>query len=131
VVSCDFTRGERGELIAEVARLRRRTVLLGALVGLLIALLRASKVQLDYERLPEGDAKRILLRAIGRARKVLPLSAALRITRLSASRYHGWCRTEAGCDLDDQPSCPRDVPTRLTPGEIENMKQRVESDDRE
>jgi hypothetical protein len=63
VVSCDFTRGERGELIAEIARLRRRTVLLRALVGLLIALLRASKVQLDYERLPEGDAKRILLRA--------------------------------------------------------------------
>jgi hypothetical protein len=83
VASCGFTRGERGELIAEIARLRRRTVLLGAVVGLLIALLRASKVQLDYERLPEGDANRIFLRAIEQARKVLPLNAALRITRLS------------------------------------------------
>ena len=83
VDSCGFTRGERGELIAEIARLRRRMVLLGAVVGLLIALLRASKSQLDYERLPEGDAKRIFLRAIEQARKVLPLNAALRITRLS------------------------------------------------
>jgi putative transposase len=48
----------------------------------------------------------------------LPLSAALRITRLSASRYHSWCPAEAGCDLDDHPSCPRVVPTRLTPGEL-------------
>jgi putative transposase len=92
-------------------------------------MLRVSKVRRDYERLPNSDAKRILLRAIERAGKVLPLNAALRITRLSASRYHSWCRAEAGCDLDDHPSCPRVVPTRLTPNEIENMKQMVESDD--
>ena len=80
--------------------------LLGAIVGLLMALLRTSKIQLDYERPPGGDAKRIILRAIKRSEKVLPLNAALRITRLSASRYHSWCRAEAGCHLDDQPSCP-------------------------
>ena len=129
VVSCDFAGGERIELIVEIERLRRRTALLGAVVGLLIAMLRVSKTQLAFERLPEGDTKRILLRAIERAGKVLPLNAALRITSLSASRYHSWCRTEAGCDLDNHPSCPRVVPTRLTPGEIENMKQMVESDD--
>jgi putative transposase len=129
VVSRDLAKDDRGELVAEIEKLRRRTALLGAVVGLLIALLRVSKVQLDYERLPEGDAKKILLRAIERARKVLPLSAALRITCLSASRYHGWCRAEAGCDLEDQPSCPRVVPTRLTPDEIENMRKMVESND--
>ena len=129
VVSCDFAEDDRGELVAEIERLRRRTALLGAVVGLLIAVLRASKIQLEHERLPDGDAKKTLLRSIERARKVLPLSAALRITRLSASRYHGWCRAEAGCDLDDQPSCPRVVPTRLTPDEIENMRKMVESDD--
>jgi hypothetical protein len=51
-------------------------------------MLRVSKVQLDYERLPDGDAKRILLRAIERAGTVLPLNVALRIARLSSSRYH-------------------------------------------
>jgi transposase InsO family protein len=99
------------------------------MVALLVAVLRVSKVQLDYERFTEGDSKKILLRAIGRARKVLPLNTALRITRLSASCYHGWCRTEAGCDLDDQPSCPRVVATRLTAYETENMRKMVESDD--
>jgi transposase InsO family protein len=129
VISFDLAARDHAELAAEIERHRRRAALLGAIVGLLIALLRTSKIQLDYERLPDGDAKRILLRAIKRSEKVLPLNAALRITRLSASRYHGWCRAEAGCDLDDQPSCPRVVPTRLTPDEIENMRKMVESDD--
>ncbi len=129
VVFCDLAEDGRGELAAEIEMLRRRTALLGAVVGLLISMLRVSKIQLDYERLPEGDAKRILLRAIERARKVVPLGATLRITRLSASRYHGWCRDEAGCDLEDQPSCPRVVPTRLTPDEVDKMRQMVESHD--
>jgi len=128
VVSCDLAEDDRGELVAEIEKLRGHTARLGAMVTLLIAVLRASKVKFDYERFPECDAKRILLRAIKRARKVLPLSATLRITRLSASRYHGWSRAEAGCDLDDQPSCPRVVPTRLTPDEVENMRRMVESD---
>jgi transposase InsO family protein len=129
VISCDLPAYDLAELAAEIERLLRRTALLGAVVGLLIAMLRVSKVQLDYERLPEGDAKKILLRAIQRARNVLPLNAALRITRLSASRYHGWCRAEAGCDLDDQTSCPRVVPTRLTPDETDNIRKMVEGDD--
>jgi hypothetical protein len=38
------------------AGLRRRTTLLGAVIGLLIAMLRVSKIRLDYERLPDGEA---------------------------------------------------------------------------
>jgi transposase InsO family protein len=129
VVTCDPAARDRADLLAEIHRYHQRTALLGAVVGLLIAMLRVSKLQLDYERLPEGDAKRTLLRAIERAEKVLPLNAALRITRLSASRYHSWCRAEAGCELDDQPSCPRVVPTRLTPGEVETMREMAESSD--
>jgi hypothetical protein len=67
VISCDLATHDRAELTAEIERLRCRTILLGAVVGLLIATLRASKVQLDYERLPDGDAKKILLRSIERA----------------------------------------------------------------
>jgi transposase InsO family protein len=129
VISCPLAADDHAELVAQIERLRHRTALLSAVVALLVAVLRASKIQLDYERIPDGGAKRILLRAIERTRKVLPLGSALRITRLSASRYHGWCRNAAGCDLDDQPSCPRVVPTRLTPNEIENMRTMVEGDD--
>ena len=59
----------------------------------------------------------------------MPLSAALRITRLSSSRYHSWCRAEVGCELDDQSSCSRVVPTRLTPKEVDTVQEMVESDD--
>jgi putative transposase len=129
VVTSDLAVRDRADLLAEIHRYQQRTALLGAIVGLLIAILRISKVRLDYERLPEGESKRVLLRAIERAGKVLPLHAALRITRLSSSRYHSWCRAEAGCELDDQTSCPRVVPTRLTPKELEAMREMVESDD--
>jgi len=129
VVACDLAADDHAELVAQIEKLRHRTALLGAVVALLVAVLRVSKIQLDYERIPNGGDKGILLRAIARTRKVLPLSAALRITRLSASRYHGWCRAEAGCDLDDQSSCPRVVPTRLTPSEVETVREMVESDD--
>jgi hypothetical protein len=77
VVTCDLLVRDRADLLAEIRRYQQRTALLGAIVGLLIGVLRISKVQLDYERLPDGDAKRILLRAIERAGKALPLSAAL------------------------------------------------------
>ena len=64
VITGDLATHDYAELAAEVERLRRRTARLGAVVGLLIAMLRASRVRLDYERVPEGDARRILLRAI-------------------------------------------------------------------
>jgi transposase InsO family protein len=90
-------------------------------------MLHVSKIRFGYERLPEGDAKKIILRAIERAGRVLSLNAALRIVRVSPSRYHSWCRSKAGCELDDQSSCPRVVPTRLTPKEVEAMQEMVES----
>jgi hypothetical protein len=96
LVSCDSVDNERAELVDEIEKLRRRTALIGTIVGLLNALLRVSKVQLDYERLSNSDTKRILLRAIERAGKVLPLNAALRITRLSESRDHSGAARRPG-----------------------------------
>jgi len=128
-VTSDLDSCDRADLLAEIHRYQQRTALLNAIVGLLITMLRVSKIRLDYERLPEWESKRALLRAIERAGKVLPLNAVLRIARLSSSRYHSWCRTEDGCELDDQSSCPRLVPTRLTPSELEAMQELVESDD--
>ncbi len=40
VVTCEFAAHDYAELVVEIERLRRRTALLGAVVGLLIALLR-------------------------------------------------------------------------------------------
>ena len=54
VVTRDLAVCDRANLLAEIRRYQQRTALLGAIVGLLIAMLRVSKVRLDYERLPEG-----------------------------------------------------------------------------
>ena len=48
VVTCDLAVRDRADLLAEIRQYHRRTALLGAVVGLLIAMLRISKVQLDY-----------------------------------------------------------------------------------
>jgi hypothetical protein len=81
VVTCDLLVRDRADLLAEIRQYQQRTALLGAIVGLLIAMLRVSKVRLDYERLLEGESKRVLLRAIERAGKALPLSAISLIHR--------------------------------------------------
>jgi len=129
VVTCDLLSAEKTELLAEMQELRHRAAVLGAIVGLLVAMLRVSERRLDHERLPEGSGKRALLRGIGRASRVIPLSVALRIARLSPSRYHGWRRAEIRCELDDRSSCPRSKPTRLTAAEARLVKEMVESDD--
>ena len=84
---------------------------------------------MDRERLPAGNGKRALLGAIERASRVVPLHVALRIARLSPSRYHGWRRAEIRCGLDDRSSCPRSKPTRLAASEVRTVKEMVESDD--
>ncbi len=92
-------------------------------------MLRVSRNRIDYERHADGQSKAALLRAIKRASRALPLRSALRVVRLSPSRYYSWRQVEDGCDLDDQPSCPRVRPTRLTAMEIESMRKLAESGD--
>ena len=47
VVACKLADNDHADLLTEIERLRCRAALLGAVVGLLIALFRASKVRLD------------------------------------------------------------------------------------
>ena len=127
VVSGNVLDKDHVELQAEVLELRQQIRKLASIVRLLLALVRALDIRLDRRRLPEGDAKAGLLRAIDRAQDVLSLRGALRILRLLPSRYHQWRRAEQGCGLDDQTSCPRSSLTQLTAKEILTMKVMVES----
>jgi hypothetical protein len=130
VVTSELIACDRAALISENLALPRRRALLAAVIGLLAAMLRVSKNGLDCERYADGASKAVLLRAVDRASKVLPLSSALRVLRLSASRYHSWRQIEDGCELDDQPSRPRLRPTRLTSQEAERMRTLAESAER-
>ncbi len=57
------------------------------------------------------------------------MAGALKVVGLSPSRYHQWRHQEQHCGLDDQPSCPRSTPSRLTAEEILTIKELAESPD--
>jgi hypothetical protein len=127
VVSSDVLDMDHIRLQAEVVKLQQRIRRLGAIIRLLLALVRAVGLQLDRTRLPEGPGRGRLLRAIERAEPVLSLKSALRLLRLSPSRYYQWRQVERVCGLDDDAMCPRITPTRLTPDEVLTIKAMVES----
>ena len=125
VVSLDGDDGPEATLRARIATLERRVRTLSAVLRLTLVLIRVSGARLDGQRLPAADTKRTVLHAVERARRVLPLAAALNVLHLSAARYHAWLRAEQGCELADQPSCPRSTPHRLTPHEVGTIKTLV------
>jgi len=122
VVGLDVTDLTASELHQEVLELRRRVKKLTALLRLALALLRSSGFTLTHERLPDGRAKIRILSAVDRAREFVPLRGLLRFLRLSPSRFHAWRRLQHACALDDQSSCPRTSPHRLTPAEVRAIR---------
>ena len=90
----------------------------------MLVVLKISRFSLNQTRLPDGNDKRSLLRAIDRARSALPLRSVLRVVRLSPARYHDWKR-ENQCALDDRLSCPRVFPQQLTAAEVEAIHELV------
>ena len=71
----------------EVLALRKRVEWLVAMLRLVVVLLKVSGFSLAGTRLPDGERKISLLRAIDRSRFVLSLRVVLRVLRLSRSRY--------------------------------------------
>ena len=106
VVTLEEFDQDRQQLLDRIEKLRRRARVLAAVVRLLFTLLRISGFRLSGERLPAGDDKARLLRAIAGAEPGLPLVVILRIVGMTPSRYHAWQRATEVCGLDDRPSCP-------------------------
>ncbi len=116
------------DLRAEVVKLRCRVRTLSAVLGLLVAVLRVSDRRMPRIDFSDRTTRARLLRAAGRARKVLPTSAVLKMLGISSSRYTAWVRAEQGCDLADRATCPRSTPTQLTPEEIRAIHAMVTSE---
>jgi putative transposase len=129
VVCLDVADLTEPELRQEVLKLRRRAQKVTALLRLVLALLRTSGFRLAEERLPDGRDKMRIPRSVDRARAFVPLRALLRFLRMSPSRFHAWRRREQACSLDDQSSCPRSSPSRLTPPEVRTIQDMVTSPD--
>ena len=116
------------ELLEQVDNLRQRAKVQAAIIGLLVRVLSFRGGKLDGDRLPDGETKSAVLRAIASATGLLSLSTVLRIVGVSTARYHAWRRKEDGCGLDDQPSCPKSTPSQLTRDEVSTMRDFVESE---
>ncbi|AMY09449.1 hypothetical protein LuPra_02666 [Luteitalea pratensis] len=63
----------------------------------------------------------------------MPLRGSLRFLQLSPSRFHAWRRRQRACVLDDQASCPRSSPQRLTrrdrgDGDLGGLPSRADAD---
>jgi hypothetical protein len=127
VVCLDVADLTEPQLRQEVLKLGRRVQKLAALLRLAVSLLRTSGFSLNGARLPDGRAKMRILRAVDRTHEYLPLRTVLRYLRMSPSRFHAWRRRQRACALDDQSSCPRTSPYRLTPPEVRAIKDMVTS----
>jgi len=128
VVTLDVTVMTEDALRQEVVALRQRNDRLLAMLRLLIVLLRISGFTLARCRVADGSKKLLLLRAIENSRQSLSLRSALRILKLSPTRYHSWKREEI-CALEDVSSCPRTSPHQLTSEEIAVVKDMVTSEE--
>ena len=129
VVGLDVADLTEQELRQEVLNLRRRVLKLRALLRLVLALLRTSGFRLTGARLPDGRAKSRILRAVDRAREYVPLRSVLRFLHVSPSRFYAWRRRQRACALEDQSSCPRTSPFRLTAAEVRAIEDMVTSPD--
>src|SRR5450631_4110467 len=125
VVTLEAFEQDRQQLLTNVENLISRARILAATARLLLALLRASGFRLAGERLPEGETKACILRAITSALPALPLPLVLRILGLPSSRYHAWRRVAVVCGLDDRSPCPRTTPGQLTAAEVAAIKDMV------
>jgi putative transposase len=106
------------ELRQEIMKLQRRVEKLAALLRLAVALLQSSGCRLSGGRLPDEADKLRILRAVSQARACMPLRAVLRFLHLSPSRFQAWRRRQTACALEDETSCPRTSPHRLTRSEV-------------
>ncbi len=128
IVSVDVFDMDILNLQEEVLALRKRIKWIVALFRLAVAVMKVSGFSLDNSRLPEGSKKTRLLRAIELSLSVLPLRVALRLLRLSPSRYHSW-KNEEECGLEDMSSCPRRSPQQLTASEVKTIQEMATAED--
>jgi putative transposase len=127
MVSLEMADLTEAELRQELLKLRRRVEKLAALLRLALALLQTSGFRLSGARLRDGQAKLRILRAVDRARECIPLRVVLRFLRVSPSRFQAWRRRQTACAVDDQSSCPRTSPHRLTVSEVKAIGDMVTS----
>ena len=102
------------EQLATIGRLENRIGKLKAVVRLYAQLARSTRAQLACHRLPDGDDKAQILRAIDAVEPIIGRRGVLRILGLKRRQLWVWRGCASWCQLDDARPYPRTVPARLT-----------------
>ena len=110
------------ELVKENLILKKRLAMAESQFTLLKSTIRIFGFQIQYQRLPSAPDKENIISAIRQARKFLPLLVCLETIGLSIQRFQHWRKKQIQCLLQDQSSCPRSVPFRLTQDELMSIK---------
>ena len=117
------------ELIQENLNLSIKLAAAGAEQELLSTSINIFGFQVQYKRLPSTAVKTDIIAAIRKAAMNIPLQKCLSTIGLSAARYHAWLKREVKCLLQDQSSCPRVSPTKLTSSEVSKIRDLYTSSD--
>ena len=86
VVTIEQPDQDRQQLLDTITRLERQKRVLAAVVRILLSLLRAFGISLAGERLPEGDAKAGILRALATSKPFLPPAVVSMISAMPILR---------------------------------------------
>ncbi len=127
VVWLDEPDGDNARLRERVARLERRVSMLTALLRLTLTMLRVLVLgsHVDAKRISSAAHRQSLLSALEHARRVMPVSAALRVLRISSSSVSEWKRALTPCEVAVAPSCAMPHPQRLSIKERMRIKDMV------
>lgn len=116
------------DLVAENEALRKEVKKSTAIQELTLFTFRVFGFQIQYQRLPNEESKKMILSAIEGATRFLPLKVCLEVIGLSSARFHSWKKRQLSCSLKDMVSCPRLIPTRLTIDELAKIRDYATSD---
>ena len=96
VITLDVLSMSECELRKEVVELRKRHARLLAILRLFVVLVKVLECGLCHRLVPDGEKKRLILRAVDRSKDVLSLRSELLVLGLSKTRYYDWRREEDG-----------------------------------
>ena len=103
--------------------------ILRAVLRLPMTLVRATGINLTNLLMPSASEKSRLIWGVERAAPTIGRQAALRVLGLRQARLREWMAAAGDSGLDDAPTCPRSVPTRLTAKERQSIRDMVEADE--
>jgi transposase InsO family protein len=127
VVTLPSLQMSNDQLINENVLLRKKLRHIEAETELVSITTKMFGFSLQYQKLPRGFEKSILVKAIEKASDVLSLKYCLGKIGMSTARFRYWQKLGAGCHLKNESSCPKLIPNRLTAQEIFTIKDLVTS----